>query len=139
MDLKEKRPKVGVAVIIIKDGKVLLGKRIGSHGDGTWNFPGGHLEYGENWEDCAMREIGEETGLKIVNVKFGFLTNDVFEKEEKHYITIFMLADCDSGEPEIKEPEKCAGWDWFDWDEMPEPLFLPIVNLKKQNYNPFRN
>jgi 8-oxo-dGTP diphosphatase len=36
------RPKVGVGVCIVKDNKVLLGKRKNSHGDGTWAFPGGH-------------------------------------------------------------------------------------------------
>jgi 8-oxo-dGTP diphosphatase len=42
-----KRPKVGVGVIIKKDGKVLMGKRKNAHGDGTWSFTGGHLEFGE--------------------------------------------------------------------------------------------
>jgi 8-oxo-dGTP diphosphatase len=46
----EKRPLIGVSVIIIKDNQVLLGKRKNSHGSGTWAFPGGHLEFNETIE-----------------------------------------------------------------------------------------
>ncbi len=53
------RPKVGVGVIVVKEGKVLLLQRKNSHGSGTWCFPGGHLEYGESLEECAKREVLE--------------------------------------------------------------------------------
>ncbi len=106
----EKRPLVGVAVIVIKDNKVLLGKRKNSHGSGTWQFPGGHLEFNESIKDCARRELFEETGIKIKNIRFGPYTNDVFQKEKKHYITLFVVADYDSGVLKLKEPEKCEKW-----------------------------
>ena len=64
----DERPKVGVGVIIIKDGKVLLGKRKNAHGEGSWSFPGGHLEFNEELFDCAKREVLEETGIKIKNL-----------------------------------------------------------------------
>ena len=134
---KEKRPKVGIGVIILKDKRVLMGKRKNSHGQDTWSFPGGHLELNETWEDCARRETMEETGIKIKNIRFSAATNDIFTLEEKHYITILMLSDYDSGEVAIMEPEKCSGWEWFDWDNLPSPLFLPVENLLKNNYNPF--
>ncbi len=63
--MEEKRPKVGVGIIVRKERKILLGKRVGSHGTGRWQFPGGHLEYRESDADCAQRELKEETGLKI--------------------------------------------------------------------------
>lgn len=130
------RPKVGVGVIIIKDGKILLGKRKNAHEDGTWSFPGGHLEFNETWEICAIRETFEETGIAIKNIRFGSATNDIFQTENKHYITIFMVSNFDSGEVEIKEPEKCERWEWFEWDKLPQPLFVPIQNLLKTKYNP---
>ena len=58
---EEKRPKVGVGVFVFKDGKTLLGKRKNAHGDGTWNPPGGHLEFNESIEQCAQREVLENT------------------------------------------------------------------------------
>ena len=78
-----KKPKIGIGVIIIKDNKVLFGKRKNSHGDGTWSLPGGHLEFGESWEDCALREVEEEVGITINNLHFVTATNDIFQAEEK--------------------------------------------------------
>jgi len=133
----ENRPKVGVGVIVIKDNKVLLGKRKSSHGTGSWCFPGGHLEFGEAVEDCARRETFEETGIKVKNIRMGMFTNDIFEKEGKHYITLFAVCNYDSGKLKVMEPEKCEKWEWFKWDNLPNPLFVPIENLLKQGYNPF--
>lgn len=132
------RPRVSVAVIIIKQNKVLIGKRkrVGT-GKGMWGFPGGHLEFYETFEDCAIREVMEETGLKIQNIQFGAITNDHFEKDRKHYITLFFTADYISGVPKVLEPEKSERWEWFSWNNLPSPLFLPIKNLLKQQYDPF--
>ncbi|WP_372644169.1 NUDIX hydrolase [Ancylomarina sp.] len=134
--MENKRPKVGVGVAVIKEGKVLLGKRKNAHGEGTWSFPGGHLEYQESWEDCAMRETLEETGLSIKNVRFGTVTNDIFREEQKHYVTIIMLSDYDSGELQLTEPDKCEKWKWFTWDNLPDSLFVSIENLLNDKYNP---
>lgn len=128
--------RVGVGVIIVKNDTVLLGKRLNAHGQGTWAFPGGHLEMGESWQECALREVAEETGLSINTPHFAAITNDIFGPE-KHYITIFMRALYKSGEPQLLEPNKCAEWQWFSWDALPSPIFLTLQNLKKQGYNPF--
>lgn len=134
----ENRPKVGVGVLIFnKERKVLLGKRKNAHGEGSWCFPGGHLEFNEEPEDAAIRETMEEVSIKIKNLKRGQFTNDIHKEEGKHYITIFVIAEYDAGEIKTLEPEKCEGWQWFSWDNLPKPLFLPIQNLLKQGYNPF--
>lgn len=132
------RPKVGLGVLIRRDNKVLLGKRINAHGEGSWCAPGGHLEGGESFEECALREIEEEVGIKVKNLKFASVTNDIFVEESKHYVTILMLADFDSGEVVLKEPDKFEKWEWFEWNNLPEPLFLSDVNLIKQGFDPFK-
>lgn len=132
------RPKVGVAAIIMNDGKVLLGKRIGSHGEGSWSFPGGHLEYGESPENCAARETMEEAGINVKNPRVSAFTNDIFESDSKHYITIFVVFEYDSGSVKIMEPEKIEKWEWFPWNNLPKPLFLPIQNLLTQKFDPFK-
>jgi 8-oxo-dGTP diphosphatase len=130
MDIQ--RPKVGIAIIIERNNKVLLGKRKGSHGSGSWAFPGGHLEFNESLEDCATREVMEETGLTINNIRKYTFTNDIMKEENKHYITCYLKADCDTGEPKIMEPNKCEEWNWFGWNELPSPLFIPLQNLLKE-------
>ena len=124
-------PKVGVGVIILKNNKVLLGKRKNSHGEGTWQFPGGHLEFNEEFEDCAKREVFEETNLKIKDISFVTVTNDFFEKENKHYITVFMKSNNIKGDLKLMEPHKCKCWEWFDWEDLPSPLMTPIENFLK--------
>lgn len=131
------RPKIGVAAIVIRQNQVLLGKRKNAHGEGCWAFPGGHLEWMESVEDCVRREVEEETGMQVTNIRPGTFTNDHFRQEEKHYVTLFMLCDRQSGEPELREPNKCESWQWFAWHELPSPLFLPIQNLLKTNFRPF--
>ncbi|HYK08635.1 MAG TPA: NUDIX hydrolase [Candidatus Eisenbacteria bacterium] len=130
-------PRVGIGVIIRHKGKVLLGKRKGSHGEGDWAFPGGHLEFGETIEDCVKREVAEETSLHVKNIHFGAVTNDIFKKEKKHYITIFMVCDYANGKVKTMEPHKCEKWEWFSWETLPSPLFIPFQNLLKQKFHPF--
>ena len=126
------RPKVGVGVLIIDGGKVLLGKRKNAHGDGSWAPPGGHLEYGETWQECVRREALEETGLVLDDVQFHAVTNDIFAESNKHYVTIFMRAVYTGGIVENREPEKCEAWEWFTIDCLPEKLFLPFAQLVEQ-------
>jgi len=134
----EDRPMIGIGVIVIKNNKVLLGKRKNSHGEGTWCFPGGHLEFNEEIEECGKREVLEETGIKIKNIKLGPFTNDIFKKEGKHYVTLFLISDYDSGKVRVMEPDKFEKWEWIEWGKLPKPLFLPIQNLLKQKFNPFK-
>ena len=114
--------KVGIGVMIFKDGKVLLGKRKGSHGAGEYSFTGGHLDYMESFEDCARRETEEEAGIEIEHVRFQCLSN-ITTYAPKHYVHVGLIADWKSGEPQVMEPEKCESWGWHSLDALPEPLF----------------
>ncbi len=137
MKEEKQRPKVGIGTFILKDGKVLLGKRKGSHGHGEYAFPGGHLEYMESFEDCAKREIAEECGIEVKNISFHFVAN-VKKYAPKHYVHIGLIMDWKSGEPKVLEPEKCESWDWYDMNNLPEPLFEMCV-LSFKAYNDKKN
>src|ERR1700684_568817 len=136
MSTETLKPQVGVAVVVMREGKVLLGLRRGSHGAGTWALPGGHLEWGETVETCARREVKEESGLDLGLVRQGPYTNDIMAAEGKHYITCFVEADALAGEARILEPTKCERWAWFDWYVMPEELFQPLKTLALSGYVP---
>jgi 8-oxo-dGTP diphosphatase len=116
------QPKVGVGVMIVKNGRVLLGKRKGSHGEGEYAFPGGHLEYMESFAYCAQRETQEECGIEIEHIRFQFLAN-VKTYAPEHYVHVGLLADWKSGTPEVLEPEASGAWEWYDLDKLPQPLF----------------
>jgi 8-oxo-dGTP diphosphatase len=122
-------PRVGVAVIIGKQGRLLLIRRKRSHGAGSWAVPGGHQEFGESPAECAVREAFEEVGLVVSGPRCIALTNDVFPAEEKHYITIWMKVECPSEFLVTPCNDEVAEWGWFAWDALPSPLFLPLENL----------
>jgi 8-oxo-dGTP diphosphatase len=122
-------PHVGVGVIITRNDQVLLLKRKNVHGTGSWSTPGGHLEFGESPEECAIREAKEETDVDITAVKFRAVTNDVFEAEGKHAITLWMEGEYLSGEAKINAAYEMSEVGWFRWEQLPEPLFLPFGNL----------
>ncbi|KKQ98201.1 MAG: hypothetical protein UT24_C0014G0015 [Candidatus Woesebacteria bacterium GW2011_GWB1_39_12] len=132
-----KFPKVGVGTIIKSKDKVLLLKRKNAHGDGTWAFIGGHLEFNESPEECARREVLEEINIRIKNPFAAIFTNDIFPKEKKHYITIFVVADYSGDKIKINETENIERVEWYKWGELPSPLFIPLKNLLKKNFNPF--
>ncbi len=123
--MDEPLPKVGVGVFILKDGKLLLGKRLSknNHGDGEYCGPGGHLEFGETLEECAIRETREEVGVEIKNVRFLCISNIIAWKD-KHYIDIGMIADWAGGEPQVLEPHVRADFGWYDLGNLPSPLFV---------------
>ena len=55
-------------------------------------MPGGHLEFGEDFETCVKRESLEETGLPLKDIQFVTAANSIMIPEDKHYVTVFMTA-----------------------------------------------
>jgi len=121
--------RVGVGVLIRRGDEVLLVRRHGAHGAGTWSTPGGHLEIGETPEDCARREALEEVGVTVGEVAFRALTNDVMESDGRHYVTLMMEGQLLDGDPSPVAHEELSEVRWFRWDDLPEPLFRPLLNL----------
>lgn len=137
MEADTQRPRVGLGVMILKGRQVLLGKRKGSHGAGEYAFPGGHLEYMENFESCARREVREECGIEIENINFQFIAN-ITHYAPKHYVHINLLADWVGGEPRTLEPDKSESWHWYRLDTWTQPLFA-MCELARQSYESGQN
>lgn len=105
---KLQRPLVGVGVIVETPMGVPLLHRQGSHAAGEWCWPGGHLEYNETVLECAVREVREEIGVCLTRATIlPWFTEDFFEQENKHYITLYVCGMTHSM-PRIIEPDKCA-------------------------------
>jgi 8-oxo-dGTP diphosphatase len=118
---------VGIAVLIVDPlnhpDAILVGERRGSHGAATFATPGGHLEYGEGFSECGLREVKEETNLDLVApLRHVYTCNTVFAESRKHYVTLFLKGSISqaAGGSELRtlEPDKCVGWVWLRWDEL---------------------
>lgn len=127
--------------MLLKNRKVLLGRRHSDHdkadselhGEGSWTMPGGKLEYGESFEEGAKREVREETGLELNEVKVICINND--KNEYAHFVTVGLFSEKFSGEPKVMEPDEIVEWQWFDLNNLPSPLYFPsakvVENYKK--------
>ena len=121
-----KIPFVGVGCIVTRaDGTLLL---VRNHGGG-WSPPGGHLDFGESLEDCAARETFEETGVRVRNVEFVAVTNDLMEARGKHYVTIWMRGDADGNAAVISDPAEIAELGWFRAEALPKPCAVYFENF----------
>ncbi|MCI2419406.1 NUDIX domain-containing protein [Saccharopolyspora sp. K220] len=128
-------PFVGTSAVVVRDGRVLLGRRLGAHGAGEWSFPGGKVDAGESPEHATARELAEETGLVATAVTPIGWTSDVFAAEGLHFVTLHHLVIA-SGEPTVQEPDKLEGWSWHAWDALPSPLFGPVQALIADGWRP---
>ena len=141
---QKKKIGVGFGVMILKNGKILLGKRNDDpekassqlRGEGTWTMPGGKLEVGETFEEGSKREVLEETGLILNKVKVICVNQDIIPSA--HFITIGLFSDNISGEVKIMEPEEITEWRWFDMNKLPNPIYFPsakvIENYKQKQF-----
>lgn len=117
-----KRPQTGIGVMIIKNGKVLMHIRKNVDGHGEYAFPGGHVEHGESFSECARREVMEESGIKIKNIRFQFVAN-ILKYNSNQVTHIGLIADWQSGKPKNLEPKKGSDWEWYPITKPPKPLF----------------
>ncbi|MBA3414562.1 MAG: NUDIX domain-containing protein [Chloroflexia bacterium] len=116
-----RRPGVGVGVLVERGGEILLVRRK-HHGAGTWAAPGGYLDLGEELTDAARREVREETGLEIAEVRFVAVVNDRFD-DGKHNVTIWFAAGRVEGEATVAALDELSEVAWFAWDALPEQIY----------------
>ncbi len=120
------RVRVGVgAIVLSKDKKILLGKRLATYNNGLWAVPAGHVEFGETFTEAVKRELLEETGLRAKRLELIGLNNSTDSNKERQYVNIdFLVFDFD-GSLENREPDLCEGWKWFSVGDLPSPLSPP--------------
>jgi 8-oxo-dGTP diphosphatase len=135
MEQPMKKVGAGFGVILEKDGKILLGKR---HPDpdkadsafrsaGEWSLPGGKLDWGESFEDGAIREVKEETGIDIKNPEVISVHNCM--NEHAHFMTVGLVAHEWTGEAQVMEPDEMTEWGWFPLDNLPSPRYFPSFEV----------
>lgn len=122
--------KVGIGVMIINNHRILLGHRVtngqdtgGIYEPDTWCLSGGKQEYNETIFDCAKREVKEETNLDISHMEVFGAIDDI--QPNKHFVTIWIIANQYEGELKIMEPDKQDDWKWFDLDHLPDQIYSP--------------
>ena len=137
--MENRKPGAGFGVMLMKDNKILLGRRHDDAekasselcGEGTWTMPGGKLHFQESFEDGAKREVMEETGIKLNSVKVICVSNDIVETA--HFVTIGLFSNDFSGEPQVLEPDEITEWNWFSLDNLPEKVFPPSMKVIKNH------
>lgn len=122
----------GCGVMVFNEQKqLLLGLRNSDeekadselHEEGTWTMPGGNIEYGETFEEAAIREAKEETGIDIDDLEIICVQTD--KNKYAHYISVGMIANSFTGIPTALEPDEIVRWEWFDLDKLPKNIFSP--------------
>lgn len=128
---RHKEIPAGYAVLI-SDGKILLQRRFNTgYMDGKYSLPAGHVDEGETFQQCAVRETKEEIGidLDINDLKFVHAMHRLSDPEWKNLryrIDMFFVIEKWKGEPKIMEPDKSDDLSWFDLDNLPENV-IPYV------------
>ena len=115
-------PGLGVGLAILRDGKLLLCRRMKAPEAGHWNIVGGKVDHMEPAELAARREAEEETGLTIGTIRYLGLTEQRLEADRQHWVSLLYVSEDTTGEPQLTEPDKLSDIGWFDLDDLPQPL-----------------
>ena len=115
-------PGFGCGLVIVRDGKILLYRRLKAPEAGYWNIVGGKVDHMERSDAAARREAEEESGLKIRSSEFLCLSEQVIEADRQHWISMIYVTRDFSGEPQLVEPDKLSEFGWFSLDALPQPL-----------------
>jgi 8-oxo-dGTP diphosphatase len=113
------------AIIPSDNNKVLLGKRKTGYKPGHYALPGGRWKFGETLRECVEREIKEETGLEVVDLRPVSISFNRYQDGHQECWSLGALVTEFKGQVMLREPERCEGWGWYDLDALPQPLFRP--------------
>ena len=123
-------PTTRVSVIVItNDGKILLVR----HRKGPrqyWVLPGGRLEYGETFDECAVRELKEETGLDIKVNRLIYLSEAIAPDRSRHIVNIYLTASVIGGTLKLGDEPVLAGVDYVPMAELESSTLYPPVSKR---------
>ncbi len=128
---------VGVGAIIVDSQSRLFLARRGPKAKnerGLWEFPGGSVEFGETLAQALKREMLEEYGIQIAVGELLDVVDHFLPEEGQHWISPTFLCKIVSGQPAIREPEKCSEIGWFEPGEMPSDL-TKITRINWEHYS----
>ena len=120
-------------LVLIKDNKVLLLRRFNTgYEDGNYSVPAGHVDEGESFTECLIREVKEEISLDLnpENIKVAHILHR-YTTPNNERIEAFFTAEKWEGEIKNMEPEKCDDLSWFDSDNLPENIIPYIAHAIK--------
>jgi len=115
-------PGLGCGLALLREGKLLLYRRLCAPEAGSWNIVGGKIDHMERAIDSARREAEEESGLVIGKVDFLCISEQIIAEERQHWLSLIYVSEDFSGEPRVMEPEKLPEFGWFPLDALPAPL-----------------
>ena len=119
------RPAVTADCVVItkgKEPKVLLIQRGNEPFKGQWAFPGGFMNMDETTEQCAVRELEEETGLKVSKIRQIGAYSKVDRDPRGRTVTVAYLALIDNAE-KVKGLDDAAKAQWFSLSQLPKLAF----------------
>ncbi|AFL52336.1 ADP-ribose pyrophosphatase YjhB (NUDIX family) [Sinorhizobium fredii] len=115
-------PGLGCGLAILRDGKILLCRRLKAPEAGHWSIVGGKVDHMERAEDAARREAEEESGLSVRSTRFLCISEQMIEADRQHWISLIYATNDFSGEARLTEPDKLSDIGWFDLSALPQPL-----------------
>ncbi|MCW8933750.1 MAG: NUDIX domain-containing protein [Gammaproteobacteria bacterium] len=126
-----------VATLIIKNEKILLGRRFENERFASWQCPGGYLQRGEAVEQAARRLCLQKAGLDIQCLSSGPYSNNIFS-DSHHTVTLYIVAEDYQIKNQAVFKDEEAQWSWFALDALPKPLFLPLEKVFEHPLNPHK-
>ena len=120
-----------VAALVINNKQLLLGRRLEGNQFAGWQCPGGYLQKGETIEQAARRHGLQKAGIEIDGLSPGPYSNNLFS-DQSHTTTLYVIAEKYQVKNNKLFENASIQWSWFGFDELPEPLFLPLNSLLKQ-------
>lgn len=121
------RPRLGCGAAIVRDGRILLVKRLRPPEALHWGLPGGKVDWLEAMADAVAREVFEELAIRLSGLRLLCVADQIDRATPEHWVAPIYTAAGLDGEPRLVEPDKHAALGWFALDRLPAPLTVATV------------